>query len=138
MPSRCAPAATAPQRRQQLRRRISQTWTSVIQRPGRSAVSGRLHRNPQTLLSFPATVLLLAPALRHNQQDNKLLKAFRVTFITHQPLALCSTVKRSLRYTKLRRGPLLFTHNSSLLSPSCCVFMSLAAGENCLKQSRLV
>lgn len=86
MRSRCAPAATAPQRqRQHLRQRISQTWTSVIRRRGRSAASGGPQRNPQTLLSFPATALLLAPALRHKQQDNKLL---RVTFITHQPLAL--------------------------------------------------
>lgn len=84
--SRCVPAVTAPQRRQQRWRRIRQTWTSVMQRWGTWAASTGQERNPPTLLSFPAKALLLDATHRHNKLDNKIMRTLRVTFITHQPL----------------------------------------------------
>lgn len=85
--SRCVPAVTVHQR-QRRRQRTSQTWTSVTQRQGRSDARGGPERSLQTVRSSLAMALLLAPARRHNQLDNDVLKTFRVTFTAHQPFVL--------------------------------------------------
>lgn len=89
---RCVPAVTPPQWQQQKWWRISRTWTSLKQRRGTLAASRGPGRNPPTLLSFPATALLLARGRRHHKLDNKMLK----TFITHQPLRVQDCEERPI------------------------------------------
>lgn len=106
VPSRCVPAVTTPQRQRQRWWPINQTWKSGTWRRGTLASSEWPERNPQTPVSFPATLHLLAPAQQHNKEDNKMLTTLGITSL------VCWTVKDQLHLVTAG----IFAQNSSLPS----------------------
>lgn len=135
-PSRPVPAAMAPQKQQQQHQqrgeqKMSRTWTWVRRRRGSLCASAGPERKLPTLLSFPANVLLLAPARKRNNPDSEMLKD-------------SEGLKEGTLLLFTDKGPLLlwyrspFTQNSLLLSRCYFLNQPLFGCQERKKRSRMV